>query len=142
MMRELAYKLAKFLEEKFKLPLCVIYARDFDYTKQQPWAENWFKQNCPFCNSIKDVVKEYSHCYLIKNLYPYRNTQDHLLIVPKRHIRTWNELNVEELQQIQSIIWDYLDKWYLLLGRQFVKKGCINHASVHHLHIHLILNTK
>ena len=144
MLKKLAFKLSNWLEEQFGFMNCVIYARDFDYTKKKKWAETGFKekQDCPFCNLTDLIVNEYKNSFLIKNLYPYRNTKDHLLIVPKRHIRSWNELTFQELQEIQQIISEYLDKWYLLLWRQFVKKGCINHASVYHLHIHLILNTK
>jgi len=139
--KQLVYKFTLWLQEKFDITWCVIYSRMFDYTKWKGWSNNWFKNDCPFCNINKqDIVSEYKNFILMKNKYPYFNTEDHLLIVPKRHIRSWEELTDEEIIEFKNIISRYLDKGYLLLWRQFVKKWFRNHASVWHLHVHLVLN--
>jgi len=133
-------KFINFLDRKFRLNCCVIYSRNFDYAKTKKNHENWFKEieNCPFCVDYKkSLIKEFNTCYLLKNIHPYENTQDHLLIVTKRHIREWKQLQAQELEEIKNIISEYLDKGYLLLWRQFIKNWT---ASVYHLHIHLILN--
>ena len=138
------YKFTLWLQEKFGITGCVIYPRMFDYTKWKSWSTNGFKNDCPFCNHIEeqDIVQKTEKFIVIKNKYPYAKTEDHLLIIPKRHIRTWEELDITELNEIKDIISSYLDKGYLLLWRQFVKKWFRNHASIWHLHIHLILNEK
>ena len=110
------------------------------------WIENGFVNEniCPFCKK-DNLINENNFTYLIKNNNPYYNTKEHLLLTPKRHIRTWNELNIDELnidelKEIQKIISNYLDKWYVLLWRHFIEYGHKNGWSVYHMHIHLILN--
>jgi len=142
--KKTVYKFTLWIQDKLGIKGCVIYPRLFDYTKNKKSSDNWFKDNCPFCHNLetRQFVKRTQYFLITKNRYPYARTQDHLLITPKRHVRSWWDLTTEEVIELQGLISDYLDKGYILLGRQFVKKGFINHASVWHLHIHLILNKK
>ena len=139
-MKKFAYKLIDFIEKLFKINYCILYTRNFDYTKKKTWY-NWFleEKDCPFCNNEKKLLKENKYTYIIKNINPYPNTEDHILITPKRHIRTWKELEENELKEIQNLIDKYLDKDYIMLWRQFTKLNSKSQASVYHLHIHLIL---
>jgi len=143
-LKQKIYKFTLWLQDKLGIMGCVIYPRLFDYTTNKQDSINWFEKNCPFCDYLdkQNIVEERTNLLVIKNKFPYLKTEDHLLIIPKRHIRTWKELTVEELREFSEVISLYLDRWYLLLGRQFIKKWCRNHASIWHLHIHLILNEK
>ena len=38
------------------------------------------------------VEREGEHWYVTRNAYPYAGTTDHFLIVPKRHVRSFDEL--------------------------------------------------
>lgn len=140
----MVYRFTLRLQDRFDILWCVIYPRLFDYTKNKAGSKNGFNDNCPFCEQIKenDIVEWFKNFYVIKNRYPYAKTEDHLLIITKRHIRSWSDLSTEELVELKDIVSKYLDKWYLLLWRQYVWSWCKNHASVWHLHIHLILNEK
>ena len=65
--KQLVYKFTLWLQEKFDITWCVIYSRMFDYTKWKDWSNNWFKNDCPFCNINKqDIISEYKNFILIK----------------------------------------------------------------------------
>ena len=129
-------KLANFLIWLYKKLIwrkpCVVYARPYKYTNRK----DWFEFNCPFCEIDKNSLVEIRlYWYIIKNKYPYPHCQEHLLIIPKRHIVKRIELHYYELDELQYILTEYLDSWFLLLGRHF---GWHPEASVRHLHLHLI----
>jgi len=128
------------VNKKLDLRLCVINHR---YSSKKyysnPDVKDGFDKNCPFCKK-DNLIKENKFTYIIKNINPYFGTKKHILVVPQRHIRTWDELNEDELKEFQSIISEYLDKWYNLLWRQYLGFGHKNGGSVKHLHIHLIIN--
>jgi len=141
-MKQAIHKLLFKIAKIFKIDLCVLYTRTYNYTKKDK-NYNWFlsEKDCPFCQK-ENLLKENKYTYIIKNINPYPNTEDHILLTPKRHIKTWWELNKEELDEIQQIITKYLDKDYILLWRQFTKLKSRSGASVYHLHMHLILREK
>jgi len=132
MKRKLASFLIWFYKKIIGYPPCIVYDRPYKYTLKS----DWFAKECPFC-SLKEnkIVKEYKSFYLIKNKYPYPYTADHLLAIPKRHLVKWQDLSLEELNELRDIIANYLDKWYMMLGRHFWPHP---KASVEHLHIHFI----
>lgn len=139
-----ALSFIKNIRNKFKKsPCCIIHCRkDGELYKMD---KDWFKDRskCPFCldeNIVKNIYKT-ENIYILKNIYPYAKTEEHILIIPYRHIRSWGKLNQAELNDIKKQIDLYLDKWYILLWRQF-KRGNRSWSSIHHLHIHLILNEK
>lgn len=97
---------------------------------------------CPFCWMTKEFIVEQSkYFYVIWARAPY--TEDHLLIIPNRHVVLFNSLSREEVQDLMSLVarWDsFLHKKYsdvaLLLRDGFTwwKWG----KSVDHMHFHLI----
>ncbi len=129
-------KLANFLIWLYKKIIgrkpCVVYARPYKYTNRK----DGFAYNCPFCKPEKNsIMEEKFYWYVIKNKYPYPHCQEHLLLIPKKHISKWIELDHYELDELQYILTEYLDSWFLLLGRHFWGHP---EASVEHLHLHLI----
>jgi len=141
-MKRSIFKLMNLINKTFKLWYCVLYTRNFDYTKWKDikWWNNWFKnkEDCPFCKK-ENLVEERNYSYIINNANPYPNTEKHILITPKRHIRSWKELTKEELNEFQILINKYLEQDYIVLWRQYKWKNSKSWASVYHLHIHLIL---
>ncbi|MDD2871703.1 MAG: HIT domain-containing protein [Candidatus Gracilibacteria bacterium] len=96
------------------------------------------KEDCPFCEN-DDLLTIWKGKYLhIKhNKYPYNGLNDHLLLIPYRHIEHTKELNKEELIEIQKaekFFSDYYqDKDYFSLIRQ-TNAG----KSIKHIHYHYI----
>ena len=96
---------------------------------------------CPFCSeeTIKQSIAETPHAYIVPNLTQYdlwelHDVVDHLLVVPKRHVLSFAELDEKERLDIMNILAEYESQNYNIYarGEQFVKR------SVAHQHTHLI----
>lgn len=103
-------------------PIACVYSRLEKYKSDKTW--------CPFCVSPW-LWKQWE---ILFNEFPYPRTESHLLLVPKRHITKYSELQWCELDELADILGEYLWGWYLMLWRQYPMAG----SSVEHLHIHLI----
>jgi len=124
------FSLIKFIT--WKEP-CIIYRRLFIESPKQEELTY-----CPFCELDKQQIyntrERLYHWQIIYNKYPYPKTKLHLLLIPKRHIKKWNELSYNELQELQTLISHALNKWFILLWRHYPNAW----SSIEHLHIHLI----
>lgn len=96
---------------------------------------------CPFCDpdTISNAVFEDDLIYIVPNLTQYdlwelHDVEDHLLIVPKRHVETLSELTNAEKLAVMDRAAEYEAKGYSIYARGvgFVKR------SVKHQHTHLI----
>jgi ATP adenylyltransferase len=80
------------------------------------------------------------HWYVTRNDYPYRGTRAHYLIVPHRHVRSFDELPDEagaELWAIRRRLKEQLDP----LATATVERSGdmrLNGGSVAHLHTHFV----
>lgn len=113
-------------------PIACVYARLEQYKKP-------YSTLCPFCprensNHIAFLLTEDKHRSAILNKFPYPRTEKHYLLVPKRHIVEYSELQWCELDELADILQRFLWMWYLMLWRQYPMAW----SSVEHLHIHLI----
>jgi diadenosine tetraphosphate (Ap4A) HIT family hydrolase len=65
------------------------------------------KETCPFCenNILNEIILfETNFWYVNKAKYPYFNDyENHLLVIPKRHIEFTFELSEEELKDFLNI---------------------------------------
>jgi len=100
------------------------------------------KHFCPFCNEQKQNMLEVKkYFYVIPARAQY--CEDHILIVPKRHVCLLKALKKEELEEMMKLLykWDNkLRKYYKnisLLLRDGISKEKI-WKSVNHLHFHII----
>lgn len=101
-----------------------------------------FRNNCVFCeftDKHEQVIKEYGLFFVSKNIFPYsyhddQDVQEHLLIVPKRHIDAVGKFNNEEKLGLVEIIGEYEKAGYNFLGR--APQSPIK--SIPHQHTHLI----
>lgn len=67
-------------------------------------------KECPFCFTLNQscldtksyILKELKYSAILLNIYPYNN--GHLLVIPKRHRATLNDLNPEERFEIMEVI--------------------------------------
>lgn len=96
---------------------------------------------CPFCASatLANAVKETKSAYIVPNLTHYdiwegHSVEDHLLVVPKRHVKSMKELSEAERLEIIDLIADYEEQNYSVYARGV---GSVT-RSVEHQHTHLI----
>jgi len=96
---------------------------------------------CPFCKpeTLAKAVYENKHVFVVPNLTQYDlwelyDVVDHLLVVPKRHAKSLDQLNKTERLAIMDICAEYEPKGYNIYARG---NGFIN-RSVEHQHTHLI----
>ena len=97
---------------------------------------------CLFCNSKEsDIAHQNELAYASYDSYPVSNL--HCLIIPKRHIKDYFELNNEELVACNELIKIVKDEIYAKdksvkafnIGSNI---GKISGQSIMHCHIHLI----
>lgn len=98
-------------------------------------------EGCPFCKPdvVANALFENESVYIVPNLTQYdlwelHDVEDHLLLIPKRHVETLGELNNTERLAIMDKAAEYEAKGYNIYARGvgFVKR------SVKHQHTHLI----
>jgi diadenosine tetraphosphate (Ap4A) HIT family hydrolase len=94
--------------------------------------------NCPFCKH--DSIFDGALVYVRYDKFPVSN--GHCLIIPKRHVGTWFDMNKEE----QTEAFELVDKVKALLDDQYAPDGynigmnCGDVAgqTIPHAHIHVI----
>ena len=96
---------------------------------------------CVFCpeHQRAEVVMEGDHFYVTRNLWPYRGTKAHWLIVPRAHVRAFDELPDEagaELWALKRRL-----KGDATATATVERSGDMryNGGSVAHLHIHFVI---
>lgn len=102
-------------------------------------------ENCPFCEIEKKIdtdriIYQDDTWVAIYDNYPV--SQGHVLLIPKRHVKTFFELNIVELESVGltiGIIKMILDKKYHPTGYN-IGANCGESAgqTVMHCHIHII----
>ncbi|MCX6702548.1 MAG: HIT domain-containing protein [Candidatus Wolfebacteria bacterium] len=99
-------------------------------------------RKCPFCTDGNRIIKQNKFAFLTYALAPY--SSHHLLVIPKRHVFSINELNKKEEKSVSDLleigtrlIHEYGDKNCTVL----VRDGHNNKMkSIDHLHYHIIPN--
>lgn len=105
-------------------------------------AHNLKHHLCPFCDMPQDFVLEQSDFFFVTLARaPY--IEDHLLIIPNRHVILFNDLERGEIQDLMQFISKRTEKLHkkhpdvnFLLRDGFIG-GSIG-KSVNHMHFHLI----
>jgi diadenosine tetraphosphate (Ap4A) HIT family hydrolase len=97
--------------------------------------------SCTFCETItkEQLVNETKYTMVIPNRTFYdtwelHDVLDHLLVVPKHHVHSLNDLQDEELLDAMKICAEYEAKGYNVYARG---SGSVR-RSVSHQHTHLI----
>lgn len=101
------------------------------------------KENCKFCLEmpINKPVIEYNSVYAIYDSYPV--TDDHLLIIPKRHVVDFFELSHNERRDADSLLFllrnEIIEKDPDVTGFNIgINCGASAGQTIMHAHIHLI----
>lgn len=104
------------------------------------------KMDCIFCNLSNDrIIQENELFIVINDGYPV--TQYHQLIIPKRCVKTWFELNEKELTSLNNLL--HKQKYVLEQENPSITgfnigMNCGEDAgqTVMHCHVHLIPRRK
>lgn len=102
-------------------------------------------EGCPFCNIEKAIDESriiYQDSTWIAILDNYPVSEGHTLLIPKRHCKTYFDLNFIELESVGvtiGIIKRLLDTKYNPDGYNIgINCGEAAGQTVHHCHIHII----
>ena len=97
---------------------------------------------CIFCpgHQRSPVVLSGEHWYVVRNDYPYAGTADHLLIVPHRHVVSFDELPDEAGAELWAIKRRLKADLEPLATATVERSGDMrfNGGSVAHLHVHFV----
>jgi diadenosine tetraphosphate (Ap4A) HIT family hydrolase len=98
-------------------------------------------RGCPFCGQSQEIFVENEHAYLTYAKAPYH--EDHLLVIPKRHVVRILELEPYEQTAIDTLIREALrgldilgEGHYSVLARDGKADG--ENKSIDHLHFHIV----
>ena len=100
------------------------------------------KNSCIFCDmDAFDVQAENDYAYVINDAFPI--TEMHALIIPKRHVKTYFDLNADELgachDLLNSMRSGILDEDSSVEGFNIgMNNGTVAGQTIDHCHIHLI----
>lgn len=100
---------------------------------------------CPFCpehikNIHKNPIKEKGLWLITDNMYPYKPTKRHLLLIHKKHIEHVNDLSEKAWKELLDIIKEESKKLNIEGGTFLMRfgKSIYTGSSVSHLHCQLI----
>ena len=101
---------------------------------------------CIFCNEEKhNIIKENNLIYASYDPYPV--SEKHLLIIPKRHVKSYFDLTKEEIIACNNLI-IFLKNYVEDLDKSIegfnlgTNSGIVAGQSIMHCHIHLIPRRK
>ena len=97
--------------------------------------------DCPFCNLPQErILHDGSWTLAFRDAFPV--SPGHTLIVPKRHVQSFFELENHEVNELMSFL--KKEKDFLVAERHpdafniGINDGTAAGQTVHHLHVHLI----
>jgi len=97
-------------------------------------------ETCPFCAMEEKAYHETEYFYALFDGYPV--SKGHTLIIPKRHIETYFDLDPEEAGDLHHIIMTIKKRLDQKFGPDGYNIGINNGAAagqtVFHLHVHII----
>ena len=100
------------------------------------------KNSCIFCDiDAFDVQAENDYAYVINDAFPI--TDMHALIIPKRHVKTYFDLNANELEACHDLLnskhSEISDQDPSVEGFNIgMNNGTVAGQTIDHCHIHLI----
>jgi diadenosine tetraphosphate (Ap4A) HIT family hydrolase len=111
--------------------------------EQRERMERWEAEgHCVFCrrNRGDEPILETEHWYVVENDFPYRGTRAHLLIVPQRHVASFDELPDEAGADLWAVRRELKRRLDPPATATVERSGDMryNGGSVEHLHIHFV----
>lgn len=96
---------------------------------------------CVFCAPHHAApMLEREHWYVVENDFPYAGTTAHLLIVPRRHVRSFDELPDAAGAELWAIRRELKARMAPIATATVERSGDMryNGGSVDHLHVHFV----
>lgn len=100
------------------------------------------QSGCPFCTDtpLYDIVQQTETMQVITNIFPYdmwdmHDVAEHLMIVPKRHVKSLAELSVAEKEDTMRLLCEYELAGYNIYARA---SASAQRTISAHQHTHLI----
>ena len=111
----------------------------FRYRKSRLKYKSARQDECPFCVPTDGtIIRESKQTRIVRNIFPYdlwefRDVRDHLLIVPKRHVKSLSQLSEKEQDEIMRLIVEFEALNYNVYARSTdsVKKTIPAHQHTH-----------
>lgn len=99
-------------------------------------------KGCPFCDvHDKDLIVEgLPTALVIRNIYPYdlwefREVEEHFMVIPKRHVKSLNDLKPDEIKDVVDLISRYEEMNFNVYARAVES---VQRTVPLHQHTHLI----
>ena len=97
-------------------------------------------KDCPFCETDQEIILDSELCFSIYDKYPVN--KGHILIIPKRHVGDYFQLQHDEVDSI----WEMVHEVKVFLENEFNPQGFnigfnVGHEAgqtIDHTHIHVI----
>ena len=97
-------------------------------------------QDCPFCNPDRQIILNSDLVFAVYDKYPV--SKGHILVIPKRHVRNYFDLNKNEM----ASIWEMVTQVKTILDSKNKPQGYnigfnVGEAAgqtINHVHIHVI----
>lgn len=99
-------------------------------------------KGCDFCKfnaRNPDVIKGIGDFWIVKNIFGYdiwdsQDVNEHLMVVPKQHVKSISQLNKKQQAQYLEILNNYEDQGYSIYSRSSKNIA----LSIAHKHTHFI----
>jgi len=97
-------------------------------------------QGCPFCNIDREFILDSDLCFAVYDRFPV--SEGHILVIPKRHVKDYFNLNKEEIDRIWGMVTqvkDLIDSKNNPQGYNIgFNVGESAGQTIKHVHIHVI----
>lgn len=110
------------------------------WLKQMDGKDSIWKEECPFCPEKSDncgIIKKFKNWYIKKNLYAYNWINNHLLLIPYRHIEHTKFLNKEELIELTEV-YEFIEKYFSSENYFSFIRETNWWKSIKHIHYHYL----
>lgn len=104
---------------------------------------------CPFCPEFfkwhrKSILEEKDGWLITESSWPYKNTEHHLIIIPRRHMEKIEELKNSDLATAFELMNNFIKKHNIPGGGITLRFGDTRYtgATVTHLHFHFFVPHK
>ena len=105
------------------------------------WNSCYGEDNCILCEELKvnaeHIIWKWKHWFVIRNIYPYSGTQDHLMAVPYRHVKFSPELSCDEFSEMKEIH-DFMKEYFGAEHYFSATRETMWNRSIEHIHMHFL----
>ena len=108
------------------------------------WKNVIWKDKCPFCPELAETdeekklkIWETKYWKIIHNKFPYADLENHLLVVPKRHVENTKDLKDEEFIELRNVE-EFMSEYYWDQNYFSFIRETNWWKSIKHLHYHFL----